>query len=156
MYISPLVKDHLLWETTKFSGRFIGVSWYYKVLYYYRRPEHSTALGLLQYKQYNDVMMSVMASQITGVSIVWSSVGSGADQKKHQSSASLAFVRGIHGWSVNCPHKRPITREMFPFDDAIMFTVVPDMEIATMTIRRPLDRLIFIMEIPLTVKTIFI
>ena len=40
--------------------------------------------------------MSTMASQITGVSIVCSTVGSGADQRKHQSSTSLAFVRGIH------------------------------------------------------------
>ena len=44
--------------------------------------------------------MSAMASQITGVSIVYSSVYSGADQRKHQNSASLAFVRGIHRWPV--------------------------------------------------------
>ena len=41
-------------------------------------------------------------------------------QTKHQSSASLAFVREIHRWPVNSPHKGPVTREMFPFDDAIM------------------------------------
>ena len=64
--------------------------------------------------------MSAMTSQITGVSIDFSSVGSGADQRKHQSSASLAFVRGIHRWPVNSPHKRPVTRKMFPFDDVIM------------------------------------
>ena len=45
---------------------------------------------------YDDVIMSAMASQITGVSIVGSNVGSGVDQRKHQNSASLAFVRGIH------------------------------------------------------------
>ena len=45
---------------------------------------------------------------------------SGADQRKHQSSASLAFVRGIHRWPVNSPHKGPVTRKMFPFDDIIM------------------------------------
>ena len=44
----------------------------------------------------------------------------GADQKKHQSSASLAFVRGIHRWPVNSPHKGPVTRKMFPFGDVIM------------------------------------
>ena len=49
-----------------------------------------------------------------------SSVGSGADQRKHQSSASLAFVRGIHRWPANSPHKRPITRKMFSFHDVIM------------------------------------
>ena len=45
---------------------------------------------------------------------------SDADQWKHQSSASLAFVRGIHRWPVNSPHKWPVTRKMFPFDDVIM------------------------------------
>ena len=45
---------------------------------------------------------------------------SAADQRKHQSSASLAFVRGIHRWPVNSPHKWPVTRKMFPFDDVIM------------------------------------
>ena len=39
---------------------------------------------------------------------------------KYQSSASLTFVRGIHRWPVNSPHKRPVTRKMFPFDDVIM------------------------------------
>ena len=49
---------------------------------------------------YSDVTMSVMASQITGASIVCSTVCSGADQRKHQSFASLAFVRRIHRWPV--------------------------------------------------------
>ena len=40
--------------------------------------------------------------------------------RKYQSSASLAFVRGIHRGPVNCPHKWPVTRKMFPFDDVIM------------------------------------
>ena len=57
--------------------------------------------------------MSAMASQLTGVSIVCSTVGSCADQTKHQSSASLAFVWGIHRSPVNSPHKWPITRKMF-------------------------------------------
>ena len=64
--------------------------------------------------------MSTMASQITGVSIVYSTVCSGADQRKHQISASLAFVRVIHRWPVNSPHKWPVTRKMFSFDDVIM------------------------------------
>ena len=71
-------------------------------------------------RHYNDVTMRAMASQITGFSIVYSTVGSGADQRKHQSSASLAFVRGIHRWPVNSPRKRPVTRKMFPLDDVIM------------------------------------
>ena len=69
---------------------------------------------------YNDVIMSPIASQFTSLTIVYSTVYSGADQRKHQSSASLAFVRGTHRWPVNSPHKGPITRKMFPFDDVIM------------------------------------
>ena len=64
--------------------------------------------------------MSLVASQITSLMIVYSTVYSDADQIKHQSSASLAFVRGIHRGPVNSPHKGPLTRKMFPFDDVIM------------------------------------
>ena len=63
--------------------------------------------------------MGGMASQITRPAIVYPTVYSGADQRKHQSSASLAFV-GIHRWPVNSPHKWSVTRKMFPFDDVIM------------------------------------
>ena len=59
--------------------------------------------------------MSAMASQITSLTIVYSTVYSGTEQRKHQSYASLAFVRGIRRW-----HKRPVTRKMFPLDDVIM------------------------------------
>ena len=68
----------------------------------------------------NDIIMSTMTSQITSLTIVYSGIYSGADQRKHQSPASLAFVRGIHRWAVNSPHKGPVTRKMFPFDDVIM------------------------------------
>ena len=68
---------------------------------------------------YNDVTMGTIASQITSLTIVYSTVYSDADQRKHQSSASLAFVRGIHWGPVNSPHKWPVTRKMFPFDDVI-------------------------------------
>ena len=64
--------------------------------------------------------MSTMASQITGHTIVYSTVYPGADQRKHQSSASLAFVKAIHGWPMKSPHKWPVARKMFPFDDVIM------------------------------------
>ena len=59
--------------------------------------------------------MGAMASQITSLMIVRSTVYS--DQRKYQSSTSLAYVRGIHRWPVNSPHKFPVTRKMFPFDD---------------------------------------
>ena len=58
---------------------------------------------------YNDVIMSMMASQITRLTIVYSTVYSGADQRKHQSSALLAFVWGIHRWPVNSPYKGTVT-----------------------------------------------
>ena len=47
---------------------------------------------------YDDVIMGAMASQITSLTIVYSTVYSSTDQSKHQSSASLAFVWGIHRW----------------------------------------------------------
>ena len=78
-----------------------------------------SALPLLK-SQYSGVMMGAMTSQITSVSIVYSTVCSGKDQRQHQRSASLAFVRGIHRWPVNSPHKKPVTRNMFPFNDVIM------------------------------------
>ena len=64
--------------------------------------------------------MGSVASQITRVSIIYSTVCSGADQRKHYSSTSLAFVRDIHQWQVNSPHKEPVTRKMFPCADVIM------------------------------------
>ena len=89
---------------------------------------HMAALGHNELRQrsseiqphYNDVIMGTMASQITSLTIVYSTFHSRADQNKHQSSASLAFVRGIHRWPVNSPHKGPVTRKIFPFDDVIM------------------------------------
>ena len=64
--------------------------------------------------------MSAMAPQITSVLIASSIVCSGLDQRKHQSSASLAFVRGFHRWPVDSLQKGPVTRKMFPFEDVIM------------------------------------
>ena len=62
-----------------------------------------------------------MAFQITSLTIVYSTVYSGADQRKHQSSASLAFVRGINRGPVNFHPKWPVTRKTFPLNDVIMF-----------------------------------
>ena len=75
--------------------------------------------GLIYWRiyHYNDGLMN---SQITSLTIGYSTVNSGTDERKHQSSAPLAFVRGIHGRPVNSPHKRPVTRKMFPFHDVIM------------------------------------
>ena len=67
------------------------------------------------HNHYSDIIMGAIASQITGLTIVYSTIYPDADQRKHQSSASLAFVRGIHRG-----HKGPVTQKMFPFDDVIM------------------------------------
>ena len=79
--------------------------------------------GPLKSNHYSDVIMSTMASQIIGVWI-WT-VYSGADQRNHQSSAWLAFVREIHRWPVDSPHKGPVTRKVFPFDDVIISWTFP-------------------------------
>ena len=67
--------------------------------------------------RYSEVIM-------TGVLIVCSIVCSGADEKEHQSSASLAFVRGIHRWPLDSPHKGLVTRKMFPFNDVILVLIL--------------------------------
>ena len=73
-----------------------------------------------------------MASQIISITIVYSIVYLGADQRKHQSSASLDLVRGIHRWSVNSPHKRLLMWKMFPFDDVIMMASETKQDLPTL------------------------
>ena len=60
---------------------------------------HSSSTSI----HYSDVIMGAMASQITSLTSVYSTVYSGVDRRKHQSSASLDLVRGIHQWPVNLP-----------------------------------------------------
>ena len=102
-----ICKDHL-----QNVGHFVQVSkcWW----------KFSVSLQGGDESNYSDVIMSAMMLRITGASIVCSTVGSGADERKHQSSASLAFVFGIHRWPVNSPHKGPVARKMSLFDDIIM------------------------------------
>ena len=69
---------------------------------------------------YSDVTMGATASEMTHISTVCSTVCSGAHQRKHQISSSLAFVRRIHQSPVDFPHQGLVTRKMFPFDDVIM------------------------------------
>ena len=64
--------------------------------------------------------ITAIASQITSLAIVYSTVYSGADQRKHQSPASLACVWRIHRWPVNFPPEWPVTLKMFPFEDVII------------------------------------
>ena len=81
----------------------------------------TNCVGTIGLIHYNDIIMSRMASQITGVWIVYSTICSGLDKRKHRSSESQAFVRVTHRWPVNIPHKGTVTRKTFPFDDAIMY-----------------------------------
>ena len=82
-----------------------------------------TRMRIFKALHYDDVIMTMLASQITSLAVVYSIVYSGVNQRKHQSSASLAFVREIHRGPVNFPHKWPVTRKMFPFDDVIMGSI---------------------------------
>ena len=97
-------------------------------MYLYRCREHSpawkktwhhyvllrkTLQNFSHSSHYNDVIMDTIASQITSFTIVHPTVYSDADQRKHQSSASLAFVRGTHRGPVNSPHKWPVARKCF-------------------------------------------
>ena len=81
---------------------------------------------------YTDVIMTTMASQITSLTIVYSTVYSVADQRKHQSSASLALCVGNSPGPVNSPHKGPVTRKMFPLDDVIMHEVLHALALPTL------------------------
>ena len=92
-------------------------SFFTHLFYHCRISElYSTILVL----HYSDIIMNTNVFQITHLTIVYSNVYSGADHRKHQSSASLAFVWRIPRWPVNSPHKGPVTRKMFPFDDVNM------------------------------------
>ena len=99
---------------------FVRVSTGHQWIFSQRMSHTEMAFNVVQSScHYIDVIMGAIATQITSLTIVYSTVYSGADQRKHQSSA-LAFVWGIHRGPVNSPHKWPVTRTMFPFDDVIM------------------------------------
>ena len=68
----------------------------------------------------NDVIMSVMTSQITGVSILCFTVCS--TDKKHQSVTGL--FKGIHRWPMHSPPKGTVTRKMFSSDDVVMLQLL--------------------------------
>ena len=132
------------WKSVLTSFIPTGTSWAV-AMYSQWKPEHSTIyyMGntmasdgmvtpearLLAAMHYNDVIMSATASQITSVTIVYSTVCLDSDRRKYQSSASPAFVRGIHRWPVNFSHKGPVTRKMLPLDGVIMEHVLRGSEI---------------------------
>ena len=97
--------------------------WHWYVILYY--PILSVYV-ILQMLHYSEVIMGTLASQIISLTIVYPTIYSGADQRKHRSSMSLAFVRGIHRWPVNSLHKWSVTWKMFPFDDVFMVSYYLD------------------------------
>ena len=129
---SVLVETHTTdnWQSLDRSGSPFGCGGiFFGIIYFcWRRMGDLSVSNITERRRnglwwgfhYNDVIMGANASQITSLTIVYSTVYSGAVQRKHQSSVSLAFVRGIHRGPVNSPHKWPVTRKMCPFDDVIM------------------------------------
>ena len=106
--------------------RYVNV-WWMPVAIYVHISFIIASLVMKHPRHYSDVTMCAMASQITSLTIGYSTIYSGADQWKHQSSALLASVRGSHRGLVNSPHKWPVTRKVFPFHDVPMMTYSDDM-----------------------------
>ena len=112
--IKSYTSDVRLWLTRIFSYRYAP----YRLQSLTDKEVHG--VSFVRSTHYNDVMMGAIAFQISSLTIVHSTVYSGADQRRHRSSMSLAFVCGNHRGRVNSPHKWSVTRKMFPFDDVIM------------------------------------
>ena len=115
--LDRLLKNLLGLTPKKLSKLYFTVLCEGNPLVTYRSPHEGPIMRkLFPYHEaihYYDVIMITIASQISGASIVNPTVCSDADQRKHQSSVSLTFVRGIHRWPVNSPHKGPVTRKCF-------------------------------------------
>ena len=77
-----------------------------------------------KHRFYSDVIMDTMASQFTSLTNSLLNHLFSADQSKHQRSVSLGFVRGIHRWPVDSPHKLRVTRKLFPFDEVIVWNAL--------------------------------
>ena len=114
---------HILWDIQYLRGHSCRMLTFLQDPPCHTLPRHAGMTNSLGRR--NDVIMGTMASQITSLTIVYSAVYSDANERKDQSSASLAFVKGIHRWPLNSSHKMPVTRKMVPFDDVIMFTLRP-------------------------------
>ena len=118
------------WHKKQMWGKYTGAAGHMGLHFQHMIIKHGSSIYLIQFpytKMFhcNDVITGAMASHITSITIVYSSFYSDADQRKHQRSTSLAFVRGIHWGPVNSPHKWSVTRKMFPFDDVIMHNSLP-------------------------------
>ena len=91
------------------------------------RPISVNLKKYIDFHHYNDVIMGRMASQINSLTIVYSTVYSGARLFRRRSmKTSKLRVTGLCAWNSpvtgESPHKWSVTWTMFPFDDVIMFT----------------------------------
>ena len=121
-HISPKIKrcHYLCRDHSRYGSSQWEVMLHYNVVQHWLSPYKEWSLLYMRLAQTNRVSMCTMASQINSLTSVYLTVYSGADQRKHESSASLAFVRGVQRWPMNSSHKWPVTRKMFPFADVIM------------------------------------
>ena len=117
---SQFMMTHEMCSTCSTQTQFKKMGLFRNPWWHYQRLKDLSTWLKEATTHHNGVIMSPMASQINSLTIVYLSVYSGADQRKHESSALLAFVQGIHWWPVNSPHKGPVMWKMFPFDDVIM------------------------------------
>ena len=122
-----LTETHIPRKTVFILRQGTGRHMWYRSIYRHNKTQQRTApvynscvARYVPFKHYSHVIMGAMASQITRVSGVYSTVCTGVDQRKYQSSASLAFARGIHRWLVNSPNKGLVMWKMIPFDHVIM------------------------------------
>ena len=113
--LSPVNSPHkgpVMWKMFPFHDVILSVH-IRDVVHHYGWQQYSEVMAGPWFWFHNsDVIMSVTASQIIDMSLLGSTICSGMDQRKHKRSASLAFVRGIHQWLVDSPHKGPITWKM--------------------------------------------
>ena len=79
---------------------------------------------MLSLEHYRDVIMGAIVSQITSLTIFYSTIYSGADQRKKSKLRVTGLCAGNSPVAVNSPHKGPVTRKMFPFDDVVMTILI--------------------------------
>ena len=116
----PIRKDYeclnkIVWYRRVFERGFIPIP-----IRWLSLPHPFQELSLTNL-HYNDVIMTTIASQITSLAVVYSTVYSDADKKKPSKLHVTGLCVGNSPWPVNSPHKGPVTRKMFPIDDVIMF-----------------------------------
>ena len=123
LILSPIQSNiHLILHTI--SQFHTSVSWYIRGPQRDKQTKPTHCLHAVNPHNHLDVIMSTMASQITSLTSVYSTIYLGADHREHQSSASLAFLREIHQWPVNSRTKGS-GAEKNSFDDVIMIYPQP-------------------------------